>query len=370
MTYRFGSVILTILFFLRTGTALAQADPLEYYRLVNKAELSLVDKDVPQASQYYEKAFGINPDKPFSRDLYNAFHAAMDCRQYERAERYLARLLARGLSAGFIHNRITGFYDTTGERQIKAFLARHPNDTLHDNEMNRAIRPLLITDQGVRRYYMDKGLSNYMTDSVYRTDRFNGRKLCQYFRQWGMVPNEDMVGNGSNIPFGRMDYQMIILHYDGLYQHNMHEALFDTLIYKAIFSYDYHPDWFVQDFSQVQYSHKDSALVYGEEQIVFPLTVPAYSYYRKIEDMDNTIDYPMYFSPDREKKIDENRKKIGLCSLDEMRKKFLFYGRQRRSSGTFQKYYLNYGINPCFMTNSKKMIRPLLKEMKTRGIQF
>lgn len=292
-----------------------RGESLKYYDLVNKAEILISKHEPDQAFPLYSAAFAANPDKPFSKDLYNAFHCAMDIKNYGVAETYLAFLLKRGVKSSFITKRILKYYTGSDSIQIISMFSRHINDTSHQNELNKAIHRLIKDDQETRLYFSKLNDGKYMVDSTYKMDQVNAHKLFTLFSKLGRVPNENDLGHEDNFPFAPISYFIIIFHHSGAYVNKMPSDIFDTMIYKAVLTYDYHPDWFARDFYQVQYSKPDATLKYGKEKITFPLTMAKHP--RKNNTID-TSDTAISHAVIEKKRIDANRKKIGLEPMDEL----------------------------------------------------
>jgi len=94
-TYLF-TIILFFVCYIHSATA-QDARFFDYYRNTNLAELAICDSDFVKATEYYKAAFKANPDKPFSRDVRNAFYAALDSRLYTLAEKYFAQIRRIGV---------------------------------------------------------------------------------------------------------------------------------------------------------------------------------------------------------------------------------------------------------------------------------
>src|SRR5690606_30024751 len=172
-----------------TFTAFSQEKYIQYYHAINQAELAICDSNFSQATQYYKQAFKINPDKPFTAHLLNAFHAAMDSKEYSIAEKYLAKVLSRGLSNDYIQEKILSPYKTAQQSVIKNIIAKHPNDTIRKHPLVQKLNDMVDWDQEVRGYYSKLNNGAYMVDSVYTVDSINAAELKNIFEKYG-VPNE------------------------------------------------------------------------------------------------------------------------------------------------------------------------------------
>src|SRR5215217_1132878 len=130
-----------------------RADALLYYSLINKAELAICDTDINAGYNFYQQAFAVNKQKPFSKDLMNAFHCAMDTRHYTEAEQYLAVLLLRGMTTSILNACIYSYYTGDQLQRIRAFLQRHRNDMIKTGEAAVMIDRLTGEANALRKLY-------------------------------------------------------------------------------------------------------------------------------------------------------------------------------------------------------------------------
>lgn len=310
-------LLLNIMFGILCFSQTKKQPTLYYYELINKAEMAIVKKQTDIAFNYYKKAFVVNPDKIFSKDLLNAFHCAMDQNNYLIAETYLSLLLKRGISSSFFNKYIISFYNQEEKRCINDIVNRYPNDTIQNSYLNKEIIKLINIDQTTRHYFSNLFNGNYMVDSTYKTDQQCSKKLFDLFVSYGKVPNQKDLGNvdwGS--PLSQINYSIIIDHNMSAYMNKMPSDIFDTMIYKAVLSYDFHPAWFARDFSQVDFSHKNRSIRYGNQSIIFPLIIGKTGLPIYIDTLPN-IDKSKEFEK-LKISVNYNRKKIGLETLEEL----------------------------------------------------
>jgi hypothetical protein len=310
--------------------------PLEYYSLINKAEMSIVEKNMPVALSFYERAFIVNPKKYFSEDLYKAFHCAMDVREYKIAEKYLTILLHRGLKERFLKNYILKYYKGKDSLELVNMIANHSNDTIHDIPANRLIHRLINIDQSTRHYWSEKTNGAYMVDSTYKADHYCARTLFDFFVSYGKVPTQEDLGNTDwDHPLEYINYSIIILHNAMANTGNMPYTVFDTIMYKAIFTYDYKPTWFRSIFYTVANTHKDQSIKYKNQSITFPIVraenIP-------LEDWKNKKDIPVNTNEYKKEvqRMNKERRKIGLSTLEEYWAKHRFM--KNESKTNYAKY--------------------------------
>jgi len=315
----------------------ARKGPLDYYKTINRAELAICSKDLPAASKYYRRAFKINPEKPFSRDLLNAFYCAMDVKQYNDAGQYLKRLLSRGVESGALKFFILKKFSGTDLDSVSHWLAVFPNDTIKADYLSKLIRHMHNTDQETRRYFSKKNDGKYMVDSVYDMDERNGRRLFSIFNKNG-VPNEEKVGSVDFRPLGGPSYELLAIHASGPDKNGKDIRLLDTLLFKAVLTYDYSPLSFSKLINRSAFKNGDGAFRYGNYQLHVPLTINCII----VEETGKV--YPQYFSAAREREMDRERALIGLETLAELRRKVDFSTQAELANNGYARYSLVTGV--------------------------
>ncbi len=313
------TLTLFLILFLFVGSSSAQTkeNVLNYYKTINLAELAICDSNFTEASKHYKEAFTINKDKPFSKDLLNAFHAAMDTREYPLAETYMARILSRGIGNQFINNTLYENYSGEQLQQLKAMISKYPNKDCSKKPLVVELNKMIAWDQAVRMHFGELYNGEYMVDSTYHTDYINGTKLLKMFTEKG-VPNEDVIGNGERTnptPGTQPDYTIIIHHCMVASERFPHIAL-DTVLYDAINTFDFDARIFPMNI------HANTILGsfrYRDLTLNFPLLLDGAMYERKF--------YTDYWDETSERAIDAERAKIGLEPLDDFRRKIVTHNR-------------------------------------------
>lgn len=299
--------------FLLCPRADAQSTAIEYYKTINKAELAICTKNLPAAAGYYKRAFQINPNKPFTKDLVNAFYCAMDVKDYAVAGMHIKRILSRGVNAESLKWLRSNFRGADLD-SVNLWLALFPNDTVKSGYMVTTIKEMHKRDQATRKYFSEKNDSNYMkADSVQKMNEETGRQLAALFKKYG-VPNEDIGSLSYYLGEGPM-FDVLALHYRGGYMSNRECHALDTFLFKAIFTYDYSP----QNFAK---------FLFGAEMNV---TKTPFKYDGYIFHVPNTIDciyveedssvHPNYLAPNIETVANKERVSIGLETLSQLRQK-------------------------------------------------
>ena len=326
-------IILAVLFI---GPSLANAGSLDYYREVNNAELAVCKKDLKTAYYFYKKAMSINPGKAFSKDLLNAFYCSLDIDSFTMAKDCIAKLLMRGVNSDIVY-RLFWKYEGRKKDSINHWIHSISNDTAHSNDAEIAIRKMIKSDQDVRRFFSERTNGAYMVDSVYRVDAMNAKELLDIFKRKGVM-SESLVGNDGNDIISGPLYDMIVVHHVGAYIGGLPSHLFDTLLFKAIFSYDYHPERFAQLLNRSEFASNGTAFSYRTYSIHLPITIDCIYVY------ENGAVYPQYLEPAKEKQINYERNLIGLESLDELRYKVVFQKAQDKINSKYCKYIFGTGV--------------------------
>ena len=311
---------------------------LEYYQLINKAELAICDASTEKAHQYYVSAFKMNMDKPFSIDLLNFFKCSMDIKKYGDAEWSMKRLMSRGFT-NEMSNELLVHYKGDDAAFIKKLLAKYPNDTTKfKHPFNVAVSELMVSDKGVRFHFAKLNDGKYMVDSVYKVDSMNATLLKIQFEKYGVL-NEDSIGNN----FGHPPYNILLLHHKAGFIGGKPFRLLDTLMFEAILKYNVRPELIAQYFNSGSYSYLLPWTL--NDYVQSPLTCSA-AYF-------NDEVYLSNFDTEKEKWMDKSRTKMGLCTLNEMRKKELYESRSKITIQQKSKYFFNCGINGA--TNLKSL---------------
>jgi hypothetical protein len=185
---RFFFVAFLVLFFCKS-TAAQSAQLRQYYRLINRAELSIVAQRLDSALLYYQKALDLNK-QAFGKDLYNAILVA--CRQGHDAAAYQfsRRLAGLGYPITNLQKDSAGraFWQGPYKNRL-AQLAARPTIN-YDLGYRRIIEKMVQNDQ----YFRQKPNAYQLyDDTIRKIDRVNVFKLQKLIAQKGF-PSEYKVG--------------------------------------------------------------------------------------------------------------------------------------------------------------------------------
>lgn len=318
---RYACLLLASLF-LTTANAQTLKQVLGYYNNINQAELAICDSDFAKANTYYIKAFAINSKKPFRKDLFNAFGAAMDTREYTLAERYMTRLLQKGMDSESL-SVLRSDYQGESLQRLDPMIARHPNnwDKTQQKPLVKQIKKMVKWDRDVRMYFIEQmHMSDYMTDSVYMVDAINARDLRKLLQEHH-GPNEDLMDEAR--------CNIIMWHNNSASFDGRPAHLFDTLLFKAFLSFDMPVAVFA---GMAENTPLKTYFTYKDLTINYPLSVINYQYQQKT--------YAAYYDDTSEQRIDRERAKIGLAPLADMKRKIETSNKGLDPNSVFHKYSL------------------------------
>lgn len=292
-----------------------RTDALLYYNLIHKAELAICDTDMNAARTFYQQAFAVNKQKPFSKDLMNAFHCAMDTRHYTEAEQYLAALLARGLHTSILNTCIYPYYKGDQLQKIHSFLQRHRNDTLKKGETAVMIARLVNEAKARRNLHGNE-------DTAHQAGEQYARQLCRIFCVKG-IPSEAQTGNyinlaGSFIP----SFEPLISRYSSTYHTGKGLPALDSMLYQAIFTFDYDPQLFAINHERRAASYYEQyqdtkPFTYSGTVLHWPFTPTVYADDRSY---NTGIKYPAAVIV----RMNRERETIGLETIEALYRKFIF----------------------------------------------
>jgi hypothetical protein len=313
----------------------AQNPVAEYYKNVNLAELAIADSNFTAASQYYTAAFNVNPDKPFGHDVFNAFHAAMDIHDYPVAEKYMAILLSRGMGKNFIAKKVVKPYKGADLQQVKMMLNKYPNDTLKDDPAIRKIKEMVKWDQNVRMHFSALNNGAYMVDSTYIADSTIAAELLALFKERGVL-SPIVLGGDKRVDYSPIAlplYDIIILHNTCAAMGNKPAHIFDSILYKAVHSFDYDARNFAHHLGECPVT---PGVRFGAVIVNFPLVINGCYYKNRM--------YTEYWDAESEQKMNDNRAKVYMEPLDDFRKKIAAANEAENGNAVLRKYHFSTPI--------------------------
>ncbi len=325
-------LILTVFFVIISGPLHAQRNAIDYYGITNEAELAICRKDLPAAAALYSKAFAINPDKPFTTDLLNAYYCAMDLEDYPTARQHIGTILRRGVSSKSIGmlwvNHSVAQWDS-----IQHWLQIFKNDTLSVHASIQKIRALDSTNwsekfwAGVR--YPRGPFPEKLRRRLQIMDQRHAKKLARLLREHG-VPNE-ADGVTNHLIDGPPVFQRlakVVVSESRSFGYGL-----DTLLFEAVLRYEYAPQDFLRLLDAIEQSHNAVPLRYGGYQFSQRFTETLI-----MVRSDSSL-YPIWAGVgDKTHLIDSQRRAIGLETHAELYAKLHFKNTERAALTRYGKY--------------------------------
>ncbi len=273
----------------------------KYFAYTNKAELQIVDSNYASAISFYDSAFS-NLRVPLSQDMYNYAICAALNKKYEVTYEAIKFLIERGCdSTLFFRNRVFDDFKKQEQKRI------HANYSAFISNRRKYVDSAIIKDilkmKDADQYYFRKRLSNLSNvsfmDSLQKNDDSITNRLKNYFSRFQYLHEGIIGGVEFSKPTGSPIFYVIVRHH---YQNNKYDL---TPILKKALEAGYikpelYASWVGLEFQGV----------------------PGFGFEGSIMETQDSL-YILKF-PGIKSKIEENRKKIGLCTLEEQLKKTLF----------------------------------------------
>ncbi len=272
----------------------------DYQNHINQAELKAVDADFEGALDQYKISFGYKD--AFAKDYYNAAVCASRLSNSKQASFYLQKVLEKGYDASFlradtIFSEIFGGSDSSrvNKKPVKPF----------DTRLKHLLDSLLNADQEFRKKNPQSYHKGEWNDTIRSIDSTNVIKLREVINL-NSFPSEAAIAvqPSSLIDF---NWYALLIHQQKGSPNRFSDFSFPVL--SAMARGDILP-------------HRGAFLfrrLYGKDSLFGSGAV-----FKVVENKK-----PKYFyneiSQEQEKKIDENRKKYGLESLVDHRKKLKYF---------------------------------------------
>lgn len=301
-------LLLLALTLLSTATAKA-FDYKRYARLINNAELALIDGAYSKALSFYDSAF-VTKDVPFVQDVYNASVCAVKASLNSRAMTYCSRLANMGVgkqlftAANVYHKLFTSdAWEPTLQRaqMVRDSILNKKKVILHQ------IDSLVYRDQEYNRAWRNSGMAAAERDAMYRANDTISRALLDIFEREGFL-GEGRIGphlepNGLfsyNLPF-----DVILIHN---YQNRENgDSLFNTILKKAVEQGEVPPQYYagISD----KGTNMGTRPYYGEVHFFVQYKCKIY--------LDN-------YNQENRAMVDKSRAALGLCSTADLLKKVIY----------------------------------------------
>jgi hypothetical protein len=291
----------------------------DYFALVNEAELLVCAHKMQDALAHYNKAFETG-QFPFGKDLYNAWQLAFICNE-QAAFKKISKILIR--NGAFMENKVyenmLRSLGSTAKVTQYARLWEQVQKTTKveiDISYRKQIQQLQDEDQQVRKYFVEKFGGGYNIggrDSLNVFDSLNVLKLARLIKTHGF-PTEQKIGYDSYFPANPPIYDIILKH-DRSWTNR---KTLDSLLYTKVKSGEFAQQTYalLKDESLNDTGYKDSIASYqqvpGTKYAMSKFNVIAGELYQERLYKEYTARY------------DVNRKDIYLDSVKEMYVKGVF----------------------------------------------
>ncbi|GAB3202645.1 hypothetical protein ABID22_002737 [Pontibacter aydingkolensis] len=169
-----------------------------YHPVINKAELSILQKDYAGALALYREAFKVVP-APFARDYYNAAVCAMLLKDKKQSLGYLEKLAAKGVSIDYLENRPV-FDSLQSTKQWRKFKRKYPKyRQQYEKQVNLDLRADLDELYARDQYFRQaKGGLRVYGDTLNKIEAANTKKFLSWVENHG-YPGEDLIGVGDTL---------------------------------------------------------------------------------------------------------------------------------------------------------------------------
>lgn len=302
--------------------ALYAQDIVAYNKIINQAETSLIRNDFTTSARLYNSAFLLSGDKAFGRDLLNAFHCAMDCRNEKNAELYLKMLLKKGVPRQAFEYLILKWYKTADEKnKIEGWFHKHENDTLKENTIAKTLKIWLDSDQIDRRFANEHSDDAGIQLLMNKQDSARAQKLYSLFVKKG-VPDISTVGFLDDNSLSHPLYWILVLHNSQGYDGYGKSHLFDELMYKSVFQWKINASEFFE-----LLNNSDLGLLnppceqIGKVNLCYPLTCDILQLGMDPENATYELER---FGKETEARINKMRSQFGVETLEETHAKFTY----------------------------------------------
>ena len=171
--------------------AYCQSDfTVDYYPIINRAELYIVDGNYKAALNAYDSAFK-NESTAFAKDYFNALICATKIGAFTRAYGFCDSLIAKGVSKTFLvtYESLEPLRRTTGwGKYIAEYEIKYPKN-IRNKALKDIFSKLQIRDQEFR---IKSGSYSVYRDSIKYSDSINIAEIKNMISTIGF-PNENMI---------------------------------------------------------------------------------------------------------------------------------------------------------------------------------
>ncbi len=321
----------------------------DYYRLINRAELSVCEGHLQNAYQYYNEAWSMAGRYMGSKNLYNYFMVCADMQYYADAGPVLAELKSRGWEDSDYLRTMRTYYNAPVVDQLSAlYYEQGVNTKCKDVVYEKRIDSITSLDKTCNLSFRSQNgglLTGEGADSMHRLTRGNMQYLRYLFNK--QFPDDRIISRQGSVPYSFLLYDAILRHNAQGYKDHM----LDTVLYKGVLCGAFDPNDFEVHMNMYhEMNGGDSAIVMYNETNLNKLLFP----YDILEINDSIFQFPV--APARVRESEDNRKHIvGIPTLEELKTKII-YQYYHPKYHFVSAYYVNKGDFPLSDNARRRLI--------------
>lgn len=295
---------------------------IQYYQLINEAEINITQNNLEKANQSYKSAFNILENPP-AKDLYNDMIVSIKLKDYQSAFYHYQTL--KLLKYGFTDH----FYDNNFPKNIKY---KKLKKTINfDNHYKKQLDSLFVIDQHYRNF--SKGdYANYRKE-ITKSDSIAATRLQQLIHAKGFPNEYDISLESANKVFFQ-NFYFIIWHQLKTNLYSPQQVNFSDDVVQALDKGKISPEdasfllellTGTQDYSMDLFSiHKFLSSNGGSQ--------PIYDQIKNKMAKEDCCYISKFYLPEKRdaytkkliNEVNKKRTKIGLCTIDDDLKKKIF----------------------------------------------
>ncbi|WP_118976566.1 hypothetical protein [Taibaiella koreensis] len=307
-TFLLAAIIYLLQSLSNTGHA-AGYDYKGYGKMVNLAELELIEGRYIDALQYYDSAFALKKGSPFLIDLYNASVCAVKAGKNDLAMKLCKEMADLGVGgAAFTATNVyyNLFSHVDWKENVKHADVIRAALLKKNSRVLAFVDTLVVKDQEYNHAWRNSGMAEKQRDIMYLKNDTISRQLNEILRTNNFLDDRTVgpsLDENKTFSYNK-PFDVIIVHN---YQNRSGDTVFNAVLKDALESGKITPDRYAA-LLDMGINNGDRPY-YGELRFYMQYKCKLY--------VDN-------FNKERQQKIDSNRASIGLCSTSDLLKKVIF----------------------------------------------
>lgn len=183
---------------------------INYYTIINKAEVKIVTSEYEKSLDLYQKAFKL-VKHPFSKDLYNASLCAAKTGKDSTTYTLIKKLVTKGVPLKFFRNKTyKPFRKTKYWKELKHTekeLLKLAENNLNKSLLNQ-LKKIEVLDQKIRK----KKFGYPMSDTIRKVDSINMVDLIGLIDRFG-YPSENKIGVKNPKKTFQQPHNIVLRHF-------------------------------------------------------------------------------------------------------------------------------------------------------------